>query len=219
MGACGSFSPPTYLHLRIMEEAKDCLESTADFEVIGGILSPVNDKYGKIYKQSLQAANGRHRMEMCQRATSDSQWIGVTDYEISLNEWSRVAVILEAYGKALNHFYKNNQQKIAIKFLGGSNLLKSMKTPNLWSMDHQETILGEYGMVVVEREGDALNNEFFDEYEMFKKHKNNIYSFKPAVENTISSTKVRELIKSNKSIKYLTTDSVIEYIQKEKLYQ
>ena len=214
--ACGSFSPPTYLHLRIMEEAKDCLES--EFEVIGGILSPVNDHYGKLYKKSLQAANGMHRLEMCQRATASSDWIGVSDYEVSLDEWSRVAVILEAYGKAIDQFYKNKQE-VAVKFLCGSDVLKSFQIPNLWAMDHQEVILGKYGVVVCERKGCELNDEFFNGYAMYKKHRKNIYSFMPAVENTISSTVIRNQIKSKKSIKYLTPDPVIEYVEKEKLYQ
>merc|ERR1712048_827664 len=135
------------------------------------------------------------------------------------------------YGKAINEAYKQKkivakkvlykeEQKIAIKFLCGSDLLRGMKTPNLWAADHLELILGEYGVVVVERDGDTVNDEFFDGFpQMFQQYKNNIHSFAPSVENTISSTKVRNLIKSKRSIKYLTPDSVIEYIAKQKLYQ
>ena len=54
--ACGSFSPVTYLHLRMFEMAKDYIRQHTDFEIIGGYLSPVSDMYKK---QGLLSA--RHR--------------------------------------------------------------------------------------------------------------------------------------------------------------
>ena len=45
--ACGSFSPVTYLHLRMFEMAVDYVRQNTDFEVIGGYLSPVSDQYKK----------------------------------------------------------------------------------------------------------------------------------------------------------------------------
>ena len=45
--ACGSFSPITYLHLRIFEMAKDYARQQTDYEIVGGYLSPVSDMYKK----------------------------------------------------------------------------------------------------------------------------------------------------------------------------
>ena len=45
--ACGSFSPVTYLHLRMFEMAIDHIRQNTQFEVVGGYLSPVSDKYVK----------------------------------------------------------------------------------------------------------------------------------------------------------------------------
>jgi nicotinamide mononucleotide adenylyltransferase len=45
--SCGSFSPPTNLHLRMFEEAADYCEFETDFEVVGGFFSPVGDAYKK----------------------------------------------------------------------------------------------------------------------------------------------------------------------------
>lgn len=45
--ACGSFSPITYLHLRMFEMAADYAKYNTDLEVIGGYLSPVSDAYRK----------------------------------------------------------------------------------------------------------------------------------------------------------------------------
>ena len=45
--ACGSFSPVTYLHLRMFEMAVDFARQNTDFEIVGGYLSPVSDMYKK----------------------------------------------------------------------------------------------------------------------------------------------------------------------------
>ena len=45
--ACGSFSPATYLHLRMFEMAVDYARQNTDFEVMGGYMSPVSDQYKK----------------------------------------------------------------------------------------------------------------------------------------------------------------------------
>ena len=213
--SCGSFSPPTFLHLRVLEEAKSRLEAQGEVEVIGAVLSPVHDGYGRHMKHSLQAATAAHRVEMARLATASSDWIGVSDWEASLDRWTRVAVALEAYGRALDAHFAH---KVHLKFVGGSDLLRSMRTPNLWRRDHQELILGKYGFVVIERHGDPLDEALF-EYDMFRKHRKNIHAVKLSAENTISSTKVRQLIRDKQSIKYLLPDAVIQYIEKHKMYR
>ena len=45
--ACGSFSPVTYLHLRMFEMAVDYARQNTEFEILGGYLSPVSDMYKK----------------------------------------------------------------------------------------------------------------------------------------------------------------------------
>jgi len=46
--ACGSFSPITYLHLRMFEMAADYVKfNKTEFELLGGYLSPVSDLYKK----------------------------------------------------------------------------------------------------------------------------------------------------------------------------
>lgn len=57
--ACGSFSPITYLHLRMFEMAADYVKFSTDFELIGGYLSPVSDAYRKA-----GLASAEHRYEI-----------------------------------------------------------------------------------------------------------------------------------------------------------
>jgi hypothetical protein len=45
--ACGSFSPITFLHLRMFVMAGDYVKHNTTFEVVGGYLSPVSDAYRK----------------------------------------------------------------------------------------------------------------------------------------------------------------------------
>jgi len=46
--ACGSFSPITYLHLRMFEMAKDFIKHSGEnFELVGAYFSPVSDHYKK----------------------------------------------------------------------------------------------------------------------------------------------------------------------------
>jgi hypothetical protein len=45
--ACGSFSPITYLHLRMFTMASDFAKFNDTFEIMGGYLSPVSDLYEK----------------------------------------------------------------------------------------------------------------------------------------------------------------------------
>jgi len=48
--ACGSYSPPTVLHTRIFETARDFFfesKESLEIDLIGGFISPVHAAYGK----------------------------------------------------------------------------------------------------------------------------------------------------------------------------
>lgn len=47
--ACGSFSPITHMHLRMFEMAVDHVKQSmsSEYEVVGGYMSPVSDRYNK----------------------------------------------------------------------------------------------------------------------------------------------------------------------------
>ena len=55
--ACGSFSPITFLHLRMFVMAGDYVKHNTEYEVVGGYLSPVSDAYRK---QGLAPAEHRY---------------------------------------------------------------------------------------------------------------------------------------------------------------
>ncbi|KAM3396390.1 putative protein isoform X1 [Capsicum galapagoense] len=76
----GSFNPPTYMHLRCFELARDALTSEG-FCVIGGYMLPVNDAYKK---KSLISAE--HRVAMCQLACKSSELVMKDPWESGTNK-------------------------------------------------------------------------------------------------------------------------------------
>jgi nicotinamide mononucleotide adenylyltransferase len=152
--ACGSFSPITYLHLRMFEMAVDFLRESSRFEVLGGYFSPVNDQYGKP-----GLATAAHRVAMCRLAVHPSEWLMVDAWEACQPEYKRSATVLDHFHHELNTVRggvalpNGTRRNIRIMLLAGGDLIESFRTPNLWSELDLHHILGEFGCVIVERTG------------------------------------------------------------------
>eukprot|EP00069_Balaena_mysticetus_P017296 bmy_10506T0 len=76
--------------MSLLERARDYLHKTGRFIVIGGIVSPVHDSYGK---QGL--VSSRHRLIMCQLAVQNSDWIRVDPWECYQDTWQTTCSVLE----------------------------------------------------------------------------------------------------------------------------
>jgi nicotinamide mononucleotide adenylyltransferase len=78
--ACGSFSPTTFLHLRMFSLAYDYVKSNTNFTVVGAYLSPVSDAYKKV-----GLAPAHHRIAMAEQAvhtrTSTTELLMVDPWE------------------------------------------------------------------------------------------------------------------------------------------
>lgn len=59
------------------------------YQVIGGVISPVNDNYGK---KDLAAA--QHRVAMVQLAVQTSDWIRVDPWESEQAQWTETVRVL-----------------------------------------------------------------------------------------------------------------------------
>jgi nicotinamide mononucleotide adenylyltransferase len=95
--ACGSYSPVTYLHLRMFEMGYDYIQDSEKFEIIGGYFSPVSDAYAKP-----GLAPWYNRVDMCSLATQDSSWIMVDPWEPSQPAYVRTARVLDHFNEELN---------------------------------------------------------------------------------------------------------------------
>ncbi|XP_066477256.1 nicotinamide/nicotinic acid mononucleotide adenylyltransferase 3 isoform X3 [Tiliqua scincoides] len=94
--ACGSFNPITNMHMRLFELARDHLHQTGKYRLIGGIISPVSDNYGK---RGLVAS--KHRIEMARLALETSEWIRVDSWESEQEQWSETVMVLRHHYKEL----------------------------------------------------------------------------------------------------------------------
>uniref|UniRef100_A0A3Q0SU47 Nicotinamide nucleotide adenylyltransferase 3 n=1 Tax=Amphilophus citrinellus TaxID=61819 RepID=A0A3Q0SU47_AMPCI len=87
--ACGSFNPITNQHMRLFELARDHMHSTGQYQVVGGIVSPVGDSYGK---QGLVLA--KHRVAMAELALQSSNWVTVDEWESQQPDWTETVVTM-----------------------------------------------------------------------------------------------------------------------------
>uniref|UniRef100_A0A8P4G151 Nicotinamide nucleotide adenylyltransferase 3 n=1 Tax=Dicentrarchus labrax TaxID=13489 RepID=A0A8P4G151_DICLA len=89
--ACGSFNPITNQHMRLFELARDHMHSTGQYQVVGGIVSPVSDGYGK---QGLVLA--KHRIAMAKLALQSSNWVTVDEWESKQPDWTETVVTMRS---------------------------------------------------------------------------------------------------------------------------
>ncbi|KAL2264646.1 hypothetical protein VTJ83DRAFT_7156 [Remersonia thermophila] len=219
--ACGSFSPITFLHLRMFEMASDFVRFNTDFEVCGGYLSPVSDAYKKV-----GLAPGHHRVNMCSRAVENSAWLMVDPYE-TLNrdangqpQYVPTAKVLQHFDHEINEVLggiespDGQMKKARIALLAGADLVMSMSEPGLWAPKDLDTILGSYGAFIIERSGTDIDQAL----ESLRQYEHNIWVINQVIQNDISSTKVRLFLKKDLSVRYLIPDPVVDYIDEHGLF-
>jgi len=214
--ACGSFSPVTYLHLRMFEMAKDYVRQNTDFEILGGYLSPVSDMYKK---PGLLSA--RHRVNMCTLAAEDSDtWLMVDSWE-AFQTYQRTAIVLDHFDHEINtvlggvYTTDGEHRKVRVMLLAGSDLIGTMSEPGVWSYSDLEHILGRYGCLIVERAGTGMDQAT----DSLARWRSNIHLISQLIQNDVSSTKVRLFLRRGLSVRYLLPNSVVDYIEQLALYQ
>ncbi|ODM99032.1 Nicotinamide/nicotinic acid mononucleotide adenylyltransferase 1 [Orchesella cincta] len=235
----GCFNPPTHMHLRMMELARDHLVKVG-CSVIGGALSPVHDSYSQ-HKQDLVRASSKHRIKMVQLAVSSSEWLKVSSWEAEKNtDWTRTRLVFDHHRKHLDKYATRNIDEeaaewlpsdslipvdnsaehvlpIRLKLVCGADYLESFNRPGAWENDDALTLARDYGLVVISRAGNdpfwSINNN-----DILNANRGNIHVVKEWIRNDISSTKVRRSVRRFESVRYIIPDPVLNYIQTERLY-
>ncbi|XP_027330347.1 nicotinamide/nicotinic acid mononucleotide adenylyltransferase-like isoform X2 [Abrus precatorius] len=209
--ATGSFNPPTFMHLRMFELARDVLNSEG-YCVIGGYMSPVNDAYKK---KGLMCAE--HRLQLCHLACKSSDFIMVDPWEANQITYQRTLTILSRVHNSISETGLVSKESLKVMLLCGSDLFHSFGIPGFWIRDQVMTICKDYGVVCIRREGQDVEKTISKD-EILNENQDNIKVVDELVPNQISSTRVRDCIARGLSIKYLTADEVIDYIRQQKLY-
>ena len=216
--ACGSFSPPTLMHLRMMEVARDCLMQKHGVSTVRGVLSPV----GASYHLKDDLASVADRLAMCELACASSSWLSVDGWEASQPEYVRTGVVLDELAKRLAGAPHQRPAGAAsdaqVRLVCGADLLESMASPGVWTEESLARTF-HHGMVVWsggrgDISGLAQSAPLKKYYEGGK-----IVLAQDWLETTLSSTAVRQNIAGGRSIKYLVTDEVAGYIEARGLYQ
>ena len=190
----GSYNPPLCSHFAIAQQALDEFE-----QVEKVVFVPVNKKYPKD-----GLLDNEHRYNMLSLVAKKNLKFDVSRIEIdsdrSLYTFETLRLLREQY---------NNYD---IWFMVGTDNLKMFDT---WK--NQEELLSYYKMLVVERDDDLLA-EIISGDKILLQYKDSLVTVKNSINTNMSSTFVRQQLESGKSIKYLTTDEICEYIKRNNLY-
>nr|VDC79466.1 unnamed protein product [Brassica rapa] len=193
--ATGSFNPPTFMHLRMFELARDALHSEG-FHVLGGYMSPVNDAYKKevlcrdFYPQSIR------NKSLCpykavytgiprQLPTEFGGFIKGQDFPYKQYTCTRGNFQAKIYSVWLLML-----ESLKVMLLCGSDLLESFCSPGVWIPEQVRSICKDYGIVCIRREGQDVENMIFGDRVLYET-RDNIRIVNNFVPNQISSSRLR----------------------------
>ena len=226
---CGSFNPPTNMHIQLFDLAKDAL-SEKDIQVVAGIISPTHDEY-KDQKPTL--ITSKHRVAMVQQALATNPWIKCSTWEAEQQGWTGMVKVLEYHRRIIKDSTCLESGKFChplfpeislssttpltahprLMLLCGGDLLESF---SVWSDEQIDTVVRDFGLVVITRVG-SNPEQYVDQHPILRLYKDNILIV-PSDANSISSTEVRKAVKQGQSITDLVPESVSQYIEDNKIY-
>ena len=185
----GSFNPPHKMHLKIGKELLD----KKYLDCI--IYVPTGSKYK--YKNNLVSV--RDRFNMLKLMTCNDERFIVSDFELKDRE---------VYTYETLDYFRNIYLNDDIYFICGADNLSYI---DLWKNGFY--LLENYKFLVVKRYTDPIDNIL----NKLAKYRDNIIISNIEM-NSLSSTEVREKLKNREDISDLLDDDVINYIEKNNLY-
>ncbi|MGI6632976.1 MAG: nicotinate-nucleotide adenylyltransferase [Bacillota bacterium] len=192
----GTFDPIHYGHLRAAEEVRQ------GFGLERVVFVPSGQPPHKIAEE---VTSPEQRYLMTLLATSDNP-----HFEVSRIEIDRCGPSYTL--DSLRHFRETYSREKAIYFITGLDAILDIRT---WKGYNELFNLADfiavtrpgYSVQTLNDLGEALGDERFSKIHPF-----------PVTLLAIASTEIRRKVREGKSIKYLVPDSVMEYIEKERLY-
>lgn len=190
----GSFNPPLNSHFSLAEQIVNEYE-----EVDKVLFVPVNNYYNKP-----GLLGNEHRYNMLKLVVDKNPNFGISRVEL---DSSRPLFTIETM-ELLSKEYPDYDMLFTI----GSDNLKEIHT---W--EKAEELVTKYKILVLERDEDNMD-EIIASNDFLIKHKDSFIKVKNNVRSNLSSTFVRNKINEGKSIRYLTPDEVVFYIEENNLY-
>ena len=191
----GCFNPPLNSHFSL---AQQIINEYENIEQI--IFVPVNSKY-----QKADLISNEHRYKMLKLACDKNEKFDVSRIEL---DSPRPLYTIETL-----RIFQETYSKYQIAFIIGSDNLKEINT---W--EKAEELTKDFKIYVLERDKDNIE-EILKSNGYLNKNKQAFIKAKDNITSNLSSTFVRNKLKNGKSVRYLTTDEVVSYIEENKLYK
>ena len=140
-------------------------------DVLGGIISPVNDAYEK--KGLLSA---QHRIKMAELAVQKYDFVRCSKWEVEQSQWIRTRNVLDEYRNQLAQMAKtgsgpnwlpnfeldDKEELPQIFLVCGGDLIETFSVPGLWQETDITAIVRDYVLVVITREGSNPEKYVYD---------------------------------------------------------
>ena len=165
------------------------MATRTDLDHVVLVVSPHNP-----LKDKLELAPEQHRLEMCKIAVGGNEALSVSDVEFGMPQPSYTI-------DTLNVLREKMPSERACLIMGSDNLA----ILNRWK--NWEELLRDYDVYAYERPGHPVDKESFPSVKRFTP---------PLIE--VSSTYIRNCIRSGLSTRYLIPDTVRDYISTHNLY-
>ncbi len=191
----GCFNPPLNSHFSL---AQQIINEYKNIEKI--IFVPVNSKY-----QKADLISNEHRYKMLKLACDKNEKFDVSRIEL---DSPRPLYTIETL-----RIFQETYSKYQIAFIIGSDNLKEINT---W--EKAEELTKDFKIYILERDKDNIE-EILKSNGFLNKNKQAFIKAKDNITSNLSSTFVRNKLKNGKSVRYLTTDEVVSYIEENKLYK
>lgn len=191
----GVFNPPHNSHINV---AMEILKTNKEYEKI--IFVPVGNNYKKP-----EIINAEDRYNMLKLACE-----GKNNLEVSRIEMDQQK---QFYAYETLDLLKKQYPKHELVFIIGTDSLKTLDT---WK--NLDYLLTTYSFLVYPRDKDNFN-EILENNKAIQKYSSNINYLNTNIVSDLSSTKIRNMIKSSENISNLLPEKVAQYINKRRLYK
>lgn len=191
----GSFNPPINSHIEL---AKEIINKCEDIEKL--IFVPVSTKYNK---QGLEA--DKHRYNMLNLICKNQEKLEVSDIELNSKQQLYTIQTLDLLKAKYGKDYE-------ICFVMGTDNLKEVET---WK--EPERLLKDYKIIVLERGNDNLENIIANS-KLLSNNRKSLIRIEGIDKINLSSTMIRDKIKSGENVEKYIPKEVLEYIRENKLY-